>query len=317
MSYDEGQREVIELLEEQGVPTFLAEEVAGYKPNWVFTVLYFISSMALFLGVMSLGFILGVVLFSGSSVALHEAAAAQAVLYDDKIGLSMVVLLFGWIFCSGIILVFLFGFTPLKVKVPAFILALTWGGVDGPFARARLRHSMKEHPSPISTKELINNWGARYIKAFSKIAIPILIVGVGIYSLERDSWAYVNKDGFTENPVNPLKTTATIPWNELLSVELGCNHTDDGDYIIYKIRAASRSARLSSFQALNNREDLDALIEIDSYIRNHRGVEFKRWEWLSRDPLHPACLHHFSKTLDDEKYSRLATLLKVGEFPGD
>lgn len=315
MSYDEEKRELIELLEAQGVPKFLAEEAADYKPSGVFSVLYFIISLTLFLGIMGSGFILGIVFFFDNSVAMHEAVAARAVLYSDNKDLSMGLLFFGWILCSGIILVILFGFTPLKIKVPAFISAVTWGGLDGLFAQARLRHSMREYPSPISIKELINNWGVRYIKAYSKVAIPILILGVASYSLERNSWAYANKYGFTENPINPFKKTTTIPWNELTSVELGCNHTDDSDFIIYSISSSSSSVRLSSFQALNDSNMLDALIEVDSYIRRHSGVEFRRWKWLRRDPLHPACLNHFSKTLGDEQYSQLVTLLRVGEFP--
>lgn len=317
MYNNEGERGVAELLEDQGVPKSLAKEVAAYEGKRLFSVLYAICSLAIFLGVMLFGFLVGALLLFDNTIVSSKAAAAQAILFKDQFSLSALILLFAWILCSGIILAVLMRTLPVKLKAASFISALTWGGVDGPFARGRLRHSLKDDPNPASIQELINNWSTAYIKTISTVTLPVLLVGMGTYLLERNSWAYVTQQGYVKNPINPFKKTATTPWGEFSSVELGCNHTDDSDYIIYKINSPSGSPRLSSFKTLDNREDLDALIEVDSHIRNHANVEFTRWKWLSRNPMHPSCLRHFQSTLSKEDFSRLASLLRVGEFPDD
>jgi len=310
-------QEIVELLEDQGISRALSEEIAAYNPKWRFTLLYTLCSLSIFLGVMVFGFLFGSLLMFGDAIASSKAAEAQAILFRSPFSLSVLILLFAWIFCSGIALAVLMRRLPIKLKAASFILALTWGGVDGPFARGRLRHSLKDYPTPASVNELINNWNTRYIKAISKVALPILLAGMAVYQLERNSWAYVTQQGYTENPINPFKKTTTIPWNELSSVELGCNHTDDSDFIIYEISTQSKSARLSSFKTLGNREELDALLEVDTFIRDHTGVEFERWKWLSRNPLHPACLRHFQNTMGEEDSSQLLSLLRGGEFSND
>ncbi len=309
--------DLIELLEDQGISKQLAKEVAAYSPNSRFTLFYLLSTMSIFLAVIVVGVLLGSWFLFDSPTVFERAAEAEAILYNNQFAVSFIVLLFGWIFCAGIVVAFLMRCTPLKIKAPAFIKAITWGGFDGPFARGRLRHSLKDYPNPASANELINDWGLRYIKAVSKFALPILLIGIAIYLFERDSWAYVNEDGYSENPVNPFKSTITISWDELESVELGCNHTGDSDFIIYEISGSSRSARLSSFRTTNGRNKIDALIEVDSHIRSSGNVEFKRWQWLSRNPLHPKCLYYFRNELGKENYSRLVSLLRVGEFPED
>lgn len=309
--------DLIELLENQGVSNQLAKEVAAYSPNSRFTLFYLLSTMSIFLVVMVAGVLFGSWVLFSSSTVFKKAAEAEAILYNNQFAVSFIILLFGWIFCAAIVVAFLMKFTPLNIKAPAFIQAITWSGFDGPFARGRLMHSLREHPNPSSANELINNWGLRYITAVSKVALPILLIGMALYLLERDSWAYINEDGYSENSVNPFMSTITISWDELEAVELGCNHTGDSNFIIYEISGSSRSARLSSFQTTNGRNKIDTLIEVDSYIRNSGNAEFKRWQWLSRDPLHPKCLHYFRNELGEENYSPLFSLLRVGEFPED
>lgn len=317
MNNNEGKQEIVELLEDQGVPRSLAEGVAAYNANRLFSILYALCSLAIFLGVMIFGFLIGALLLFDNMIVSSKAAEAQAILFKDQFLLSALILLFAWMLCSGIILAALMRRLPMKLKAASFISALTWGGVDGPFARGRLRHSLKDYPNPASIHELINNWNTAYIRTISTVMLPIFLAGMSTHLLERNSWAYVTHQGYTKNPVNPFKKTTTIPWDEFKSVELGCNHTDDSDFIIYKINTPSGSPRLSSFKTLENRDELDALMEVDSYIRNNARVQFVRWKWLSRNPIHPLCLRHFQSTMSEEDFSRLISLLRVGEFPDD
>ena len=58
---------------------------------------------------------------------------------------------------------------------------------------------------------------------------------------------------------------------------------------------------------------LEAAEQMDTELRR-TGVEFRRWNWLDRDPLYPACLsvmrHNFGAD-----YPRIERLLRVGELP--
>lgn len=317
MNSYEGEREIAELLEDEGIPKSFAKKIAAYKPNPLFSILYALCSLAVFSGLLIFGFIIGALLLFSNTAVASRATEAQAILFKDQFLFSMLILLFAWILCSGIILAALSRWLPIKLKAASFISALTWGGMDGPFARWRLRHSLKNDPNPASIDELINNWGAAYISAISKVALPLLLAGVGMYLLERSSWAYVTQRGYTNNPVTPFLRTTTTPWNEFISVELGCNHTDDSDTIIYKVNTPSWSSRLSSFKTVGNRDMIDALIEVDSYIQIQSRAQFKRWEWLSRNPMHPSCVRYFQSTMNEEDFSRLTSLLRVGEFPND
>jgi len=58
---------------------------------------------------------------------------------------------------------------------------------------------------------------------------------------------------------------------------------------------------------------LDNAILIDAAIED-AGVTFKRWSWLNRDPLHPACLGAQLRVLGEEDYDKLLKLLRVKEL---
>jgi hypothetical protein len=96
-------------------------------------------------------------------------------------------------------------------------------------------------------------------------------------------------------------------------VELGCNHVtgrDTGDFVIYQVRFRDGSSVDLGAARPTTGDWLQRLETIDARLRS-AGATFKRWEWLGRDPVHPACLAEERAELGEDGYRRLSALLRV------
>jgi len=136
-------------------------------------------------------------------------------------------------------------------------------------------------------------------------------------SLEREMKAVniYTAESAIISPYFPWEINEVKNWSDAQSVALGCNYIEDDNEsdIIYEVEFADdTSYRLSTATTVRG-EWLDNIEIIDQALFEAR-VEFKRWKWLKRNPLHPQCLNFYRNTYSVHEYERLELLLRVGAF---
>lgn len=305
--------ELEEKLVEAGVPKRVAEQIAAQKPS---RKLYFIGAVA-FIIVTCSGFFLGAFLWEplASVIEARAIGAAQAdgsVLYWTNFGVAPLVAIFGWIFASGAGTYGAFMISP-RFRASAFAYSIL-----DPRNRGLQRLPASRDDGSETADDYIRRALGNWIRLFSWGAAVLFALAFVILDRERDTYTLYSPTGFWARPLLPWDEEVRRNWREATRVELGCNHVvgrNASDDVIYDVVFPGRTERISSATPVGVGY-LDALEKIDDALRESK-VEFKRWSWLSRDPMHPDCLKHWRVRLTDEDYARLSRLLRFGELQDD
>ena len=245
-------------------------------------------------------------------IAAYEAGAWS---YIVNFGLSILLLLFIWIFTSGILPGIVTRLTPMPWKGALYLGALS--DKSGGWWYARLTRQVIEKLEPqAEASRIIDTWALKYCSALSKFVIPMLLLSGFLLVRDVGAHSLYGPDGYTSSPFLPWANIQTIPWSEAVKVELGCNNTDDGADIVYEVTFSNgKSTRVENGSPLQT-SWLETLERVDAEI-SKSDVQFERWSWLNRNPLHPKCVRSFYSRLGEEDADRLMALLRVGQFESD
>jgi hypothetical protein len=317
MKNDDDILEIEAQLIEIGIPKQTAADLA---PAWQHRIARY-SGWWIMFGVMIAGFAVGALwiwpFFEGlaKSNAIQAANEASAWMYDTNFGIGMIVLLFAWILVSGIAPGLLTIATKMLINGALYLGALTDRSGGWWYGKLTRRAVEKLRPSP-SPNQLVTEWAKAYCIGLLKWALPLVLISALILTKEINAHSLYGPDGYTRSPLLPWAKTATIPWNEATKVELGCNHTDDGGSLVYKISFSNgKSVRIEDGIPIKS-SWIDAMESVDTALQRG-GAEFVRWQWLNRDPMHPKCLRGYYGLYGEEDGSRIIRLLRFGEFPED
>lgn len=272
-----------------------------------------------FLVVMVSGFLFGAFvlwpLFEAQTAANAQAhtLAANALMYHVNFGASMVLALLGWIFAAGAIASALFALTP-----PARAAALLYSAREShsPVGAWALRKMLEPAAGLVDAEAYVR----RVINRSNLVGI-VLALSIGALSavaLVRDvnTHSLFTEQAYIRSPFFPWGSAAPRLWSSAAYVEVGCNHIEGrnaGEDAIYRIvfrngdSASLDSATHVRGSWLRNVELIDAQLRA-------RNVPVRRWRWMNRDPMHPACLEAHRSWLGPEDFQRLSRLLRMGEL---
>jgi hypothetical protein len=103
-------------------------------------------------------------------------------------------------------------------------------------------------------------------------------------------------------------------WRDAERVKLGCNHTKDGDTLIYEVVWPDGSdMRLPTRTHINGESWLTNLETVDKEITKGEA-KFERWKWLAQTPLHSTCLRKFYRQQGEGSKPRIERLLRIGDL---
>lgn len=301
-----------------GLPAHIADELA---PAWNIRWLRWLAGWMAWL-IMVGGFIAGWIwlwpLFEGLNTQAAEAHAIKtgALMYETNFGISMLIWIFAWIIFSAGFAGFLVMLLPMPLKGALFIGLM--GDQGGrPFNTNALNEALKETGGMGRASDFLNAWASRYIGSTLKYALPIALFGAIVVTREIATFSLYSVDGYYRSPFLPWATETLSEWSDASRVELGCNQTDSGGSIVYKIHFNNgKSVRIDDGVLVAGTTWLDNMETIDTQLIE-AGASFERWKWLKRDPLHPQCVRGFTGMLGKDQGDRLLRLLRVGAFAGD
>lgn len=315
----------------EGVPEPVIDHVMALDPV---RLLYWAANVG-FVIVMILGFGAGAVMFSRGeeivkTAALARAAESGGLLYHTNFGFGFLILLFAWIFISGVLVSLT---TMTWPRVAASVFAYT---LRDPKNRLSLTSGGRLQKTPFNgdANEYLRAVTEQSNKNFLQIGFVLAALGIAIAERELTTYEIFTAEGYIATPLSPWSKEARGAWRDASSVLIGCNHVtgkNASDNVIYEVKLPDgRSLNLAgatpvSAGLLNKNSAigtpfsgkfLESLEMIDSELEGG-GAAFKRWRWLTRDPLHPDCLAVKRRQLTVGNYERLTRLLRVGKFPTD
>lgn len=308
LSSDEKRQALLEAITKKDIPEHIAEYALDQNPSMA---IYFLYGL-FFLIVLILGFIAGAVLNLGplqsiaNNNAANHASEIGAIFYITNYGFYRIIALFGWIFCTGAISSLLPLCMSEKKRASCFVHVVTDAGGA----------MFKPKNNNLPPSEYIKKGFAKSAKLYT-IPSVILMLSAGFVGIhELKSYKVLGPSQFVISPAMPLKAKQIYTLEDVSHIELGCNHVtgkNASDDLVYKINFKSeKSIQMEDAMPLTGTW-LENAIEIDQALRN-KGVEFKRWSWLSRNPLHPACLKAQKARHTAEEFDQILELLQVDKF---
>ncbi|MEM9937402.1 MAG: hypothetical protein AAF768_01010 [Pseudomonadota bacterium] len=308
---------VVDELKSLGVPDETAAEIA---PAWRIYLLRWFGNWIAFVTMVS-GFIAGGVFVSpflealNNNIALNAAQETNALMYDTNFGFGLLVLLIAWILISGMTASALTWLTRMPISGAIFLGTLSDVSSGKWNTELTTKTAEKFNVAP-SADRFIAEWSKGLLWRMLKYAIPLTLVGLFALARDVNTYSVYGTNGYHRNPLLPWAKAQIIPWSEASSVELGCNQTDDGGSLVYKVKFNNgKSVRIEDGVPIHL-SWLESLEAIDRRI-TAAGAEFVRWEWLNRDSMHPKCLRGYYGYLGPHGGDRFMALLRSGELPGD
>jgi len=314
MGKSEKEVERLRRLQEQLIAVGVSEEVISYllskRPSKVLSSIH--DFLVLF--VMIIGFGVGVLLWGIESAfseraALEHAYQTDGLLYQDIMGFSLLVAIFGWIFASGYI-----SSSPRLVSsrmiASAFSHSITRTDKYGrPWHKAYSKIDKTQEPEDV-VREVFSRQGAW---AKWPAILLLFLVCPPLLDLELKAHEIFARDGVIKRSYLLTGDWNKTLWNDAIFVELGCNHItgkNPSDDPVYKVTFMDgHSERLENAKPVTG-EWLDQIEIIDGVLAE-AGVEFRRWQWGDRNPLHPECLAANRSKMSAGDYGRLLKLLRV------
>lgn len=305
-----------EAMEEAGVPAVVIDHVLALKPaRWI----YWLATWG-YIAVLVAGFGLGAVLsIEAESIvdsnAIARAAQIGGLLYKTNFGISFMVLIFAWVAAAALIV------SPLTTRTPRARASMFAYSFSNPRAKRYLNWGgrLKAISVEIGPDDYISKAMPNMEKPLGGIVLTLVAMAMVILDREFQTYDIYSAEEYLATPLFPWDHEKTGKWRDARFVELGCNHVTGkhvSDDIIYDVVFDENSSvRISSAMPVNG-SLLDQLEIIDQNLRD-AGIPFRRWEWLDRNPLHPACLDAQKRRFSSADYQRIRRLLRVGEFASD
>lgn len=295
-----------------GLPKDISEELIRAYDLTLFRWLGF----WLFMIIMCLGFLVGgfwvwpFLENLANQNAFENATNIGGLMYDVNFGWGLLIGLFVWIFLTNALVTLFVRVMPMPIKA-AFFMGLSIGNDDAGYKHdENIKTVMNRADKPSNAKELINRLSEMNYTKSLKILLPIAFFIIFICLRETQAYTIYSAEGYYKSGFFSKESRT---WDEARSVELGCNQTDDGGSLVYKVYFLDKSLRLEDKNPVRGTYWLDNLEVIDSRLEA-AGAEFKRWRWLKRNPLHPKCLRGFYGELGLEGKGRIDKLLRIDEF---
>ena len=248
--------------------------------------------------------------------AMERTTDLNGLMFDVNFGIGLLIGLFVWIFLTGALSMALVRLAPMPLKGSLFF------GVSADLDKTGIKRQqnidalMKGVDRPNSTAELINRLTEPNIKKAFKIFIPIAILTALITYRETYTFSVLSETGHYRSG---FFSNSSQSWNEVSSVELGCNHVtgkNRSDDLVYKIKFRQGKA-LGIDDAIPLQGSwLENAKKINAKLKEN-GTQFKRWKWLNRDPLHPKCLAAQQNSYTGVEFNQIVSLLQIGNFTTD
>lgn len=300
----------------ENLPSFVKKEVEGALDRKIICAL----SNWLYLLIMVIGFAVGAYIWAKLekvtiSNAQEFAGTVTAIWIDTNFGFSLVLALFVWIFAATLVLSLIIRLIPMPAKASLFFGASKeLGKVVADFTRQWSEENSVSKPQ--DTGDAINRSLDAYIRRNLLRLSPFIGIIILLCWSETRSFEVITENGLYDSSMFS-RNVAFKPWSEAKEVSLGCNQTDDGGSLIYRVEFNDGTKiRLPESSSLNGRHWLVNLEHIDKALST-QGAVFKRWSWLERDALHPKCLRGFYAEVGPDNKYRIDDLLRIGFFPED
>ena len=291
----------------------IAEDLIAYlidqRPSILLSTWSDIRILVLMVFAFGVGFFVWLYLSNISEmVALEHAQAVDAIFYADFYGFSMLAALFAWILIAGVL-----------AANPAFVSQRVMASAFADnVIRDKNRNYLWKKAYINVDKTVPHDEQVRRIYAAQgawgrKPGIVLLVIALLGFSYEVRVYTLYTDEGVIERSSYGFGDWETLSWSEATTVELGCNHVtgrDGSDDPIYQIHFGDETSRRLEGAIPLEGSWIDNILIID-VILEREGVQFKRWEWLYRDPMHPACLEKNRQTRSPEDYQKLLKLLRV------
>lgn len=243
-----------------------------------------------------------------NSNAIRKAAELGGLMYDVNFGIGLLIALFIWIMGALWLTIVIVRLSPMPIKGALSFSMLADSKLPENNDK-KCSEILKEHPRIETASELLNEWADTPIIKLGKFLIPVALFASAVSYREIHTFSVYGNEGFVRSAF--FEGENFRPWTDVKTVELGCNQTDDGGSLVYKIRFADgKSIRIEDGIPINNSRWLDNIEQIDTKIASG-NAEFKRWSWMNRDPLHPKCLRGYYGEFNDADTKRFKKLLRI------
>lgn len=293
-----------------GLPHHISEELIDAHDITILRS----SATWMFIIVMCMGFALGAYKIwpflerKNFENAVTKSNELGGLMVDTNFGFGLVIALFVWIFMSVLVLQLIVRLAPMPFKGALFFGALK--EFSFPRTGKDLQDIIQYSETATNAERLINWWCSKRIKKWAKVLLPIALLVSLFAHQETKVFSVYTKSGFYKSG---LFSSSLQSWEDVTSVELGCNQTDEGGSLIYEIHANGKSFRIGDSTPVNDGFWFDNLEKIDAEIEA-AGANFVRWKWLKRDPLHPKCLRGYYGELGPDGKARIDKILRIDEI---
>jgi len=244
--------------------------------------------------------------------AIDAAASVDGFAYDTNFGIGLLIGLFIWIGVSAILSYCVVRITPMPYKGTLFLMSQ----MDRRNKSAGIipkRPKLDLSVTPHSVAEMINNYVNSFIGKSLLYVSPFVILAGFITQAELTKFTITSPTGLHTSGLFS-KTLTLDAWQDVETVKLGCNQTDDGASLVYDvIWPDGRSERLPIDTHINSKDWITNLESVDAEISKGDAI-FERWKWLNRNALHPQCLRSFYEEQGEGSKTRIDRLLRIGEL---
>ncbi len=310
------QDEIRKILLDSGVPENVVDYVMQFEPKaWLYLLHLRFMLLIFFLGFA--GSIPLWILFNGinNDFALSAAIEQSALLYGSWFGFSFLPLFFVSFFGVGIILFFVLLLSPIKVRALYFVAEFMNKDSRGQ-AKMITRRLLSNNIKPSLPQQFIDSALQKSLNSNVRFAIFASLISVMFLAQEFQSHTIITKNGLQRTPILPWANNQPQNWEEIETVSLGCNHTVDSDNLKYDLKFKSGDIYyLGSMKPVAG-DWLSTLEKVDQILVEN-NANFKRWQWLKRNPLHPKCLKAQEARYTPQEMQRLRRLLRIGTLEGD
>ncbi len=240
--------------------------------------------------------------------ALSAAKSSGALLYYHNFGIGLLIGIFAWIFICSWISLTIAAFVP-KLAAAEFYLAIasSWGTFRAAGTRARMLSCERaEDPQP---EGFIRRFMLLSAKRLGLLSAALALASIMTTARELNAYSLFFIDRYEQQHTFLAHPTIRL-WADATRVEVGCNHTDDGDDPIYEVYFKNNgSIRIESAKPVSANW-VTEVEKIDSALLR-AGARFEPWSWLDREPYDPRCLLAFSSLLGEDTFTRFRRLIRA------
>lgn len=243
--------------------------------------------------------------------ALSAAKSSGALLYYHNFGIGPLIGLFAWNFASAWIFLVIVAFVPRQAAVE-FLQAVTSSLGTFRAAGTRLRMVSSERADDPHPTRYIRRFIILSANRFGLLAAAFALASTIVTARELNAFTLYFSDRYEEQHTFLPDRTIRY-WANANRIEVGCNHTDDGDDPIYEVHFKNDgSTRIDGAEPVSANwvtevEKIDAAL-----VR--AGAHFEPWLWLDREPYDPRCLMAYSSLLGEDTFNRFRRLIRAPQL---